>query len=33
MKGMLHEVDVHQFLEEYNIHKDGEENWYKDVFW
>lgn len=32
MKGMLHEVDVHQFLEEYNIHKDGEENWYKDVF-
>ena len=32
MKGMLHEVDVHQFLEEYNIHKDGKENWYKDVF-
>ena len=32
MKGMLHEVDVHQFLEEYNIYKDGEENWYKDVF-
>lgn len=31
-EGMLHEVDVHQFLEEYNIYKDGEENWYKDVF-
>ena len=32
MKGMLHEVDVHQFLKEYNIHKDDKENWYKDVF-
>ena len=32
MKGMLHEVDVHQFLKDYNIHKDGKENWYKDAF-